>query len=130
MTKLNQTQLKTIGQMLAQRGQELQAEVRASEAIEPERPAADKPEVGDVVDVGDANFRIGIEHAERQRDKEELLAIDTARRRIADGSYGTCTDCGGSIPIARLLAQPTATRCIACQAAYERHHPSVPHYTP
>lgn len=44
----------------------------------------------------------------------EARAIHAALARIADGSYGTCVACGGEIPRARLEAQPTATRCIAC----------------
>ena len=130
MAKLTQAQLQTIQDLLSRREQELQREVRAAEAVESERPAEFEPEVGDLIDAGDANFRLGMEHAERQRDKEELLAIDHARERIADGSYGACSDCGRSIPFERLKAQPTATRCVECQSAFERRHPSVPLYTP
>jgi RNA polymerase-binding protein DksA len=130
MKKLTPEEVKTIESELDRRERELQEEIRAADAAEPERPAAYKPEVGDMIDAGDANFRIGMEHAERQRDQEELQAIETARVRIAKGSYGACIECGKAIPLERLKAQPTATRCIACQAAYEQRHPSVPLYTP
>jgi RNA polymerase-binding transcription factor DksA len=66
--------------------------------------------------------RAGIEHAELQRDLQELREIDAARERIADGRYGECVDCGQPIALERLKAQPTAQRCIACQAAYEKTH--------
>ena len=49
----------------------------------------------------------------------ELRAILRAKRRIVDGSYGKCIDCGGAISSARLDAYPTAERCIACQSAHE-----------
>lgn len=54
------------------------------------------------------------------RESQELQAIDAALTRIADGSYGSCVDCGGEVARARLKAYPMATRCLPCQEAYER----------
>jgi RNA polymerase-binding transcription factor DksA len=53
-----------------------------------------------------------------------------ALARIAEGSYGTCSDCGEPIGGPRLNAQPTAERCIACQQKLEVRsgrpgHPSL-----
>jgi RNA polymerase-binding transcription factor DksA len=49
--------------------------------------------------------------------QEHLLAtleeVRRARRRILDGSYGTCEVCGEPIPEERLEARPWANRCIA-----------------
>ena len=59
-----------------------------------ERPAALGPEVGDAIDSGDERFRAGMAHVDKQRDQEELMAIEAARGRMADGSYGECIDCG------------------------------------
>lgn len=56
-----------------------------------------------------------------ERESAELVAIDAALQRIADGSYGLCLQCGASIPAARLHAQPTAAHCVHCQDAAERH---------
>jgi RNA polymerase-binding transcription factor DksA len=48
--------------------------------------------------------------------QEHLLAtldeVRRARRRIAEGGYGTCEVCGEPIPPARLEARPWANRCI------------------
>lgn len=53
---------------------------------------------------------------EAARRRERLLAgIDGALRRIADGDYGYCFTCGEPIDPRRLQADPTVTRCIACQ---------------
>lgn len=49
-----------------------------------------------------------------------LRDIDTARARIKDGSYGLCAECGGEIGFERLLAYPTAKRCLRCQQLHER----------
>jgi RNA polymerase-binding transcription factor DksA len=53
------------------------------------------------------------------RDIGELGEVEAALSRLADGSYGTCSDCGAAIGWPRLNAQPTAERCIACQEKFE-----------
>lgn len=47
------------------------------------------------------------------RERAEVYA---AIARRAEGTDGRCEDCGRSIPIARLLARPSATRCVDCAA--------------
>ena len=54
-----------------------------------------------------------------ERESAELVAIDEALQRIADGSYGLCVDCGVDIVTARLHANPTAMRCVDCQSKLE-----------
>jgi DnaK suppressor protein len=65
---------------------------------------------------GDA-FDLGATLGERET--AELQTIERALQRVADGSYGLCLQCGVAIPTARLHAQPTAERCVSCQAAAE-----------
>ncbi len=50
----------------------------------------------------------------------DLTEVDAALARMRDGSYGECVDCGEPIAPARLMAYPTAQRCVNCQGAYER----------
>jgi DnaK suppressor protein len=45
---------------------------------------------------------------------KEVREIREALRRIAEGGYGVCVQCGEPIDPKRLKALPTATRCIAC----------------
>ena len=40
-------------------------------------------------------------------------------RRLSTPGYGIRVNCGATIPYSRLRAEPTATRCIACQAEVE-----------
>lgn len=56
------------------------------------------------------------------RDAAELQEVDAALSSVAEGSYGTCRDCGEPVGWPRLNANPTALRCIACQEAYEKTH--------
>ncbi len=44
----------------------------------------------------------------------ELRAIDAALGRVADGSYGICQTCGGTISKARLDVVPTTAVCRGC----------------
>jgi RNA polymerase-binding transcription factor DksA len=48
--------------------------------------------------------------------------VNAALERLSDGGFGVCKDCGKRIGRPRLLANPTATRCLACQSQFERHH--------
>ena len=49
----------------------------------------------------------------------ELGKITKALEQMKSGDYGVCVDCGESIPMARLQAQPFADRCIRCATALE-----------
>ena len=48
-------------------------------------------------------------------DQKVLYFIDEAIKRIKDGSYGSCLECGGAIAKSRLNALPYAEVCIECQ---------------
>jgi len=50
----------------------------------------------------------------------EIRDIEAARARVKDGEFGSCDDCGEEISVERLLAWPTATRCVVCQQQRER----------
>ena len=45
---------------------------------------------------------------------DELAKISAALKRLDDGTYGICTDCGSEIDSRRLAAQPYAGQCIVC----------------
>jgi len=57
---------------------------------------------------------------------KEIQAINAALRRMGEGTYGQCTECGTNIAAARLDANPSAERCIECQTLYEREHGTTP----
>ena len=44
----------------------------------------------------------------------ELAEVDAALGRIAEGSYGTCSACGGPLGLQRLRAIPEARFCLGC----------------
>ena len=52
--------------------------------------------------------------AMRGRVRLELDRLDKADRRLREGTYWECEQCGGPIVSARLIARPTARTCIGC----------------
>ncbi len=56
-----------------------------------------------------------------EENSEQLLkAIDDALRRISEGAYGVCQNCGRQISAERLEALPYAELCIDCKREQER----------
>jgi DnaK suppressor protein len=52
--------------------------------------------------------------------RETLLKIDEAIRKIREGTYGKCEDCGEDISVERLKILPFAIYCIDCQEKREQ----------
>jgi DnaK suppressor protein len=66
-----------------------------------------------------ADLETALDVAEISRDVAELREVESALVRMEDGTYGACLECGQPIPYARLAANPSAPRCIACQEKLE-----------
>jgi RNA polymerase-binding protein DksA len=78
---------------------------------------------GRVADTGEASVAdllVDLDAAMADRDVRELRDVEAALGRIAEGTYGECIECGTEIDVARLRANPSALRCIACQTRLER----------
>ena len=52
--------------------------------------------------------------------RKALLDIDEVLRKIREGSYGICEECGEAISEKRLKVIPTASLCINCQGTKEQ----------
>ena len=64
---------------------------------------------------------VGTDNMEREkafffatREGKFLNHIEEALQRVKSGDYGNCSNCERPIPQERLLAVPTATRCVPC----------------
>ena len=108
-----------LAQLRAQRGGKIGRAEAAAEAREQQ---------SDDWATADAERDLAV--ALEERESAELVAIEEALKRVADGSFGLCLDCGASIPTARLHASPIAMRCIACQDKLEHadREPPRPSY--
>ncbi|MEX2649240.1 MAG: RNA polymerase-binding protein DksA [Alphaproteobacteria bacterium] len=56
----------------------------------------------------------------RDRERKLIAKIDSALRRIEDGTYGFCEETGEPIGLKRLVARPIATLSIEAQERHER----------
>ena len=118
---LTESQRDELQSLIEKRRDELSAEIRSGFARS--RSGSFGAIAGEAPDSGDealASLVADTENAETNRDMRELRELDAAVRRIGDGSYGSCMDCGDDIPIERLRAYPGAVRCVACQSVHEK----------
>ncbi|HIV98656.1 MAG TPA: TraR/DksA C4-type zinc finger protein [Candidatus Ornithospirochaeta avicola] len=53
-------------------------------------------------------------------DAQRLKAIEGALKRIGEGRYGICLQCGKRIPEGRLRAIPSAVLCVECKSQNEK----------
>ena len=118
----------TFEQQLLQMRSELLAQVRAQRGGQigrAEAAATARDQQSDDWAKADADRDLAATLEERE--SAELVAIDEALERVADGSYGLCQACGVGIPTARLHANPVALRCVTCQGTIEQvGHTSPP----
>jgi RNA polymerase-binding protein DksA len=83
---------------------------------------------GEAPDAGDqsvATMVTDLDHTIVERHVDAIRDIDLALQRMDKHRYGRCSDCDEEIEPARLVAFPTAKRCVDCQSLYERtfaHH--------
>ena len=118
---LKRREMIELARAIEERREALATEIRREVARARNEPFEEV--AGAVHDTGDealADLVADVDNAEVTRDLGELRALEAARARIADGSYGVCADCGADIPVARLRAQPAALRCLACQRRHEK----------
>ena len=74
----------------------------------------------DLADRATAETDMGLELRTRDRERKLISKIDSALRRVEDGSYGYCEDTGEPIGVARLEARPVATLSVEAQEKHER----------
>jgi DnaK suppressor protein len=73
----------------------------------------------DDLDASADDLQREIAFATMQAQGEILQRIDEALRRLAQGQYGRCRECGDEIAEARLAALPFAVRCVDCERRRE-----------
>ncbi len=122
MTHLSKQDLERIGEALRARRDALLAQMR--EALEQSgqtqyaeilgRASGDSSDEALAVTLGDLSAA-RLDHEIRQ-----LRELEAATARLENPDFGMCEDCGAAIPAARLVANPAATRCTACQELHEK----------
>ena len=116
--KSRYTELK---RMLDERRREIQAQVQGKmRDVRSEGTWGSKTnEVFDAVESSESDIQDDIEFALIQMKSETLNKINDALKRLEQGDYGNCFECGEEIAEKRLRALPFAVRCKDCEEARE-----------
>jgi len=74
----------------------------------------------DMADRASSESDRALELRTRDRQRKLISKIDSAIKRIDEGTYGYCEETGDPIGLARLDARPTATLSLEAQEMHER----------
>ena len=118
--QMNRGRYAELKNILEERRREIMGQVQ--EKIRDVRTeGANNPNVGvlDAAESSEADIQDDIEFALIQMKAETLHKIEEALRRLDEGSFGYCYECGEEISERRLRALPFAVRCKDCEEARE-----------
>lgn len=74
----------------------------------------------DIVDRANNAYNRELMFSLSDSERQMVLQIEAALRRMDDGVYGRCANCGNTINMRRLEAVPYARFCIDCQELAEK----------
>lgn len=100
--------------------------VDAIEYLHKENPGSIEDETQDettdnhIAETATATLDREIDYTLEENSEHVLGEIEGALKRIEEGTYGTCLNCGQPIAEERLTAIPWATYCIDCKRLQER----------
>ena len=95
---------------------QVQEKIRDARTESPNSPTQG---VLDAVESSEADIQDEIEFALIQMKAETLNKIEEALRRLEEGTFGYCFECGEEISERRLRALPFAVRCKDCEEQRE-----------
>jgi DnaK suppressor protein len=99
--------------------------VDAIEYLHKENPGSIEEETEDettdnhIAETATATLDREIDYTLEENSEHVLAEIEGALKRIEEGTYGVCVNCGKAIAEERLTAIPWATYCIDCKRLVE-----------
>ena len=114
---LKKADLKRFKQMLEEKRDQILQNAKSTLAEDMTLDANDLP---DEMDLASSEYLQSFTFRLRGREKVFLDKIEKALRKIEDGSFGICEECGEEISIKRLEARPETNLCIRCKEDQER----------
>lgn len=78
--------------------------------------AASKTDMPDPIDNALVQGEINLLRSMLITKQNDLKSIIAAQRRVANGSFGECEECGNPIAEKRLIFNPTFECCVECQS--------------
>lgn len=80
----------------------------------------DPSDLPDEMDLASSEYLQSFEFRLRGREKSHLAKLELALRKIDEGDFGICIECGEPIAKKRLEARPETQLCIKCKEDQER----------
>ena len=118
--RMDQGRYDELKAILEERRREIMSEVQGRmRDVRAEGAGSTVQGVLDAAESSEADIQDEIEFALIQMKAETLNRIDEALRRLEEGTYGYCFECGEEISEKRLRALPFAVRCKDCEEARE-----------
>ena len=84
-------------------------------------------ELADTRDIRDSDLAKYLNHIPEDIDTalvdrqiNEMEELEMSLKYLSELEFGDCIDCGDEIRFERLLAYPSAQRCVQCQHQYEK----------
>lgn len=116
MANFTDAQLAQLKTAMQKRYMELQEEIRRELA---------HTNGGRSIDLGEnlSDIPDDIDTALVDRQINEMRELEISLKYLMELELGDCIDCGNEIGFERLLAYPSAQRCIECQQRYEKAYP-------
>ncbi len=114
----NHRDLEKIKRLLIEEKQRILSKLAKNK--EEEKNNRDRQAVGDEVDQAVALEEEKLRSTLSSLEIQKLRSIDSALRRIEEGTYGYCQECGEPIEEGRLMAKPFAVLCVRCKEEKER----------
>ncbi|MEK7845017.1 MAG: TraR/DksA family transcriptional regulator [Pseudomonadota bacterium] len=116
MANFTENQLIQLRAALQRRYLELQDEIRSELGHANDRDNIDLTEYLNTIPDD-------IDTALVDRQINEMRELEISLKYLSELEFGDCIDCGNEIGFDRLLAYPSAQRCIQCQNQYEKSFP-------
>ena len=118
--QMNRDRYFELKKILEERRREIMSEVQGRmRDVRAEGAGSTVQGVLDAAESSEADIQDEIEFALIQMKAETLNKIDEALRRLEEGTFGYCFECGEEISERRLRALPFAVRCKDCEEARE-----------
>ena len=114
--RVNKATLKKFRTLLTDKRDEILK--KAKQTLEQDM-ALDTDDLPDEMDLASSEYLQSFTFRLRGREKSFLDKIEKALRKIDEGTFGVCEECGEEISEARLKVRPVTTLCINCKMEEE-----------
>src|ERR1700739_2770925 len=113
---MDKKRLESFKKRLEERQQVL---VKTGSRTEEDGRIADQDTAQDIADRAANSYTKEFLFAQSNNDRQILVMVEKALRRIGEGSFGGCVNCGKETNAKRLEAVPWTRYCIECQEKVE-----------